>query len=152
MRIIVPIKQVPETGAVRMDEATGTVIREGVEASRVELPIDWGDLQRPGYSPDFYSPRSSDSWPYSLGTKMEDWVPNVRGAAFRRYSQPLLAYIAGGPEHFTGREGRFVSMEETLDGCQAILQGEFDDAAESALYMIGPVGDARSEPEGVKDT
>ena len=55
-------------------------------------------------------------------------------------------------EHFTGREGRFVSMEETLDGCQAILEGEFDDATESALYMIGPVGDARSAPEGVKGT
>ena len=33
MRIIVPIKQVPETSAVKMDEATGTMIREGVEAS-----------------------------------------------------------------------------------------------------------------------
>lgn len=30
MNIIVPIKQVPETNAVRMDEATGTMIREGV--------------------------------------------------------------------------------------------------------------------------
>ena len=38
MRIIVPIKQVPETGAVRMDEATGTVIREGVEA--IINPLD----------------------------------------------------------------------------------------------------------------
>ena len=38
MRIIVPIKQVPETGAVRMDEATGTVVREGVEA--IINPLD----------------------------------------------------------------------------------------------------------------
>jgi electron transfer flavoprotein beta subunit len=38
MRIIVPIKQVPETGAVRMDEATGTMIREGVEA--IVNPLD----------------------------------------------------------------------------------------------------------------
>ena len=38
MRIIVPIKQVPETGAVKMDEATGTVIREGVEA--IVNPLD----------------------------------------------------------------------------------------------------------------
>ncbi len=30
MNIIVPIKQVPETNAVRMDEATGTMIRDGV--------------------------------------------------------------------------------------------------------------------------
>ena len=38
MRIIVPIKQVPETNAVRMDEQTGTMIREGVEA--IVNPLD----------------------------------------------------------------------------------------------------------------
>jgi len=38
MRIIVPIKQVPETNAVRMDEETGTMIREGVEA--IVNPLD----------------------------------------------------------------------------------------------------------------
>jgi electron transfer flavoprotein beta subunit len=38
MRIVVPIKQVPETNAVRMDEATGTMIREGVEA--IINPLD----------------------------------------------------------------------------------------------------------------
>ncbi len=38
MRILVPIKQVPETSAVRMDEETGTMIREGVEA--IVNPLD----------------------------------------------------------------------------------------------------------------
>ncbi len=38
MRIIVPIKQVPETNAVRMDETTGTMVREGVEA--IVNPLD----------------------------------------------------------------------------------------------------------------
>jgi len=38
MRIIVPIKQVPETKNVRMDEETGTVIREGVES--IVNPLD----------------------------------------------------------------------------------------------------------------
>ena len=38
MRIVVPIKQVPETNAVRMDEQTGTMIREGVEA--IVNPLD----------------------------------------------------------------------------------------------------------------
>lgn len=38
MKIIVPIKQVPDVRAVRMDEATGTVIREGVEA--IVNPLD----------------------------------------------------------------------------------------------------------------
>ena len=38
MHIVVPIKQVPETNAVRMDESTGTMIREGVEA--IVNPLD----------------------------------------------------------------------------------------------------------------
>ena len=38
MRILLPIKQVPETSAVRMDEKTGTMIRDGVEA--IVNPLD----------------------------------------------------------------------------------------------------------------
>ncbi len=38
MQIIVPIKQVPETGNVRMDEETGTVIRQGSES--IINPLD----------------------------------------------------------------------------------------------------------------
>ena len=48
-------------------------------------------------------------------------------------------------EHFTGKEGKLVSVEETLDGCEAILSGEFDDAPESALYMIGSIEEARGK-------
>ncbi|MCD4831404.1 MAG: electron transfer flavoprotein subunit beta/FixA family protein [Anaerohalosphaeraceae bacterium] len=38
MRIIVPIKQVPETNTVKMDENTGTIIRDGVES--IINPLD----------------------------------------------------------------------------------------------------------------
>lgn len=38
MRIILPIKQVPETNAVKMDEETGTMIRDHVEA--IVNPLD----------------------------------------------------------------------------------------------------------------
>jgi len=38
MHIIVPIKQVPETGNVRIDEEKGTIIREGVES--IVNPLD----------------------------------------------------------------------------------------------------------------
>ena len=43
MRIVVPIKQVPETSAVKMDEQTGTMIREGVEA--IVNPLDLYGLE-----------------------------------------------------------------------------------------------------------
>ncbi|MDH7525921.1 MAG: electron transfer flavoprotein subunit beta/FixA family protein [Peptococcaceae bacterium] len=38
LRIVIPIKQVPETSNVKMDEKTGTMIREGVES--IINPLD----------------------------------------------------------------------------------------------------------------
>ncbi|HSR53055.1 MAG TPA: F0F1 ATP synthase subunit beta [Acidobacteriota bacterium] len=45
-------------------------------------------------------------------------------------------------EQFTGREGRLVDIEDTLEGCQRILDDEFNDYPERALYMIGAVDEA----------
>jgi len=47
-------------------------------------------------------------------------------------------------EAFTGKPGKSVSIEQTLDGCEAILAGEFDETVESALYMIGDIEEARA--------
>jgi len=84
-------------------EANLARFREGAEARVREYEVDWDDLQRPGYSPDFCESAGRDCIFYSLGTDLEDWEPNVRGAAFLRCNQPLLAYIAGKPERFTAR-------------------------------------------------
>ncbi len=46
-------------------------------------------------------------------------------------------------EQFTGREGRMVNLEETLDGCERILSDEFADSPERALYMIGAAHEAK---------
>ena len=34
-----------------------------------------------------------------------------------------------------------VTLQQTVDGCERILAGEFDDLAESRLYMIGAIED-----------
>ncbi len=47
---------------------------------------------------------------------------------------------------FTGLEGAFVTLEETLSGCERILNDEFTDLPESALYMIGSVESVKREP------
>jgi len=46
-------------------------------------------------------------------------------------------------EQFTGNEGRRVSLQEALDGCERILNDEFRDYAENSLYMIGTVDEAK---------
>lgn len=46
-------------------------------------------------------------------------------------------------EQFTGMKGKLVSLEDALDGCERILQDEFKDYPESALYMIGTIDEAK---------
>jgi F-type H+-transporting ATPase subunit beta len=48
-------------------------------------------------------------------------------------------------EQFTGQAGRLVPLEQTIDGCERILTGEFDEVGEKAFYMIGSVDDINNE-------
>src|SRR6266540_1422498 len=45
-------------------------------------------------------------------------------------------------EQFSGMKGKTVSLEETLSGCERILNDEFENYPENALYMIGSVNEA----------
>jgi len=45
-------------------------------------------------------------------------------------------------EQFTGKEGKRVDLNDALDGCERILNDEFADYPEKALYMIGMVEEA----------
>jgi F-type H+-transporting ATPase subunit beta len=55
----------------------------------------------------------------------------------RFFSQPM--FVA---QQFTGLEGRYVSLKETVRGFQAILDGEHDDLPEQAFMMVGNIDDA----------
>ena len=46
-------------------------------------------------------------------------------------------------EQFTGHAGRFVSLEDAIDGCERILNDEFADYPESALYMLGRIDEVK---------
>ena len=48
-------------------------------------------------------------------------------------------------EAFTGKPGRSVPLVETLKGCRTILEGTCDQWAESSLYMVGTIGEAREQ-------
>ncbi len=43
---------------------------------------------------------------------------------------------------FTGMEGKSVSLEDTISGCERILSGEFKNMNENNFYMIGTVDEA----------
>ncbi len=46
---------------------------------------------------------------------------------------------------FSGMAGRLVPLATALDGCERILNDEFKDVPESALYMIGGVDEVKRE-------
>ncbi len=48
-------------------------------------------------------------------------------------------------EQFTNMAGKLVSLEDALDGCERILNDEFADYPERALYMIGAIDEAEKK-------
>jgi len=51
-------------------------------------------------------------------------------------------------EAFTGKEGRLVSRKDALDGCARILDDEFSELPERALYMIGTIDEVEQHNHG----
>jgi F-type H+-transporting ATPase subunit beta len=52
-------------------------------------------------------------------------------------SQPF--FVA---EQFTGFEGRYVSLEDTISGFEAIINGDVDDLAENSFAYVGTIDEA----------
>jgi F-type H+-transporting ATPase subunit beta len=71
----------------------------------------------------------------------EDRTIVARARRLERFlTQPFFT-----TEQFTGRSGKLVSLQDTLDGCERILHDEFKDFSESALYMIGAIDEAKKD-------
>ncbi|HEY5112585.1 MAG TPA: F0F1 ATP synthase subunit beta [Coriobacteriia bacterium] len=69
----------------------------------------------------------------------EDRKVVVRARRLERFlTQPFFT-----TEQFTGLKGKLVSLADSLDGCERILRDEFKDFPESALYMIGAIGEVK---------
>jgi F-type H+-transporting ATPase subunit beta len=63
----------------------------------------------------------------------------------RFLSQPF--FVA---ERFTGSEGKYVPIKETVRGFKEILDGKHDDLDEQAFYMVGTIDEAREKGEQLK--
>ncbi|MDD5456375.1 MAG: F0F1 ATP synthase subunit beta [Candidatus Margulisbacteria bacterium] len=53
-------------------------------------------------------------------------------------------------EQFSGIKGKLVTLDDSLDGCERILNDEFKDYQESALYMIGTIDEAKKKYQSKK--
>ena len=73
---------------------------------------------------------------------LEDRNAVARARRLERFlTQPFFT-----TEQFSGMKGKLVTLKDSLDGCERILHDEFKDYPESALYMIGAIGEAK-KPE-----
>jgi len=68
----------------------------------------------------------------------EDRQIVARARKIQRFlSQPM--FVA---QTFTGQEGRYVPVKETVRGFREILDGQHDDLPEQAFYMVGAIEEA----------
>jgi F-type H+-transporting ATPase subunit beta len=73
----------------------------------------------------------------------EDRQTVARARKFQRFlTQPM--FVA---ETFTGQEGRYVSIQDTVSGFKEILDGKHDDLPEQAFYMVGTIDEAVKKAE-----
>jgi len=77
----------------------------------------------------------------------EDKLTVSRARKIQRFlSQPMFV-----TEVFTGREGRYVPVEETVRGFKEILEGKYDDLPEQAFYMVGGIEEAVKAAEELRE-
>jgi F-type H+-transporting ATPase subunit beta len=72
---------------------------------------------------------------------MEDKLVVARARKIQRFlSQPMSV-----AEAFTGREGRYVPVKETVRGFKEILEGKHDELPEQAFYMVGTIDEVEEK-------
>ncbi len=75
----------------------------------------------------------------------EDKLTVARARKIQRFlSQPF--FVAS---QFTGLEGRYVKIADTIKGFKEIVEGKCDDMPEQSFYMVGTIEEAREKAEKI---
>lgn len=78
----------------------------------------------------------------------EDRLIVSRARKIQRFlSQPF--FVAS---QFTGRDGRYVKLEDTVQGFKQIVQGVHDELPEQAFYMVGTIEEAVEQGKKMLDS
>jgi len=76
----------------------------------------------------------------------EDKLTVARARKIQRFfSQPF--FVA---QQFTGLEGKYVKLEDTIRGFKELVEGKHDDVPEQAFYMVGTMDEALEKAERLK--
>ncbi len=127
-------------------------LRPGVDRGRRDLPVDWEQLQRPGFSPDFVDHRYERM---DLAYERSDWIPTPAAEALLRNNRPWLAYLAGPASGVTSKDHIFRPGERVQK--QVVLINDAREPTEAEVHWAfrgpGPPtsagqGRLRLEPGG----
>ena len=76
----------------------------------------------------------------------EDKLTVARARKIERFlSQPFFVAT-----QFTGLEGKYVPIEDTIRGFKEIVEGKHDDIPEQAFYMMGTIEEVEERAEKMK--
>jgi F-type H+-transporting ATPase subunit beta len=76
----------------------------------------------------------------------EDKLTVARARRIQRFlSQPF--FVA---QQFTGLEGKYVKLEDTVRSFKELVEGKHDDVPEQAFYMVGTMDEALEKAERLK--
>ena len=77
---------------------------------------------------------------------MEELSAEDRLTVYRaRKIQNFLSQPMSVAKAYTGAEGRFVPLDETIEGFRQIVDGEVDDLPELAFFMVGNIEEAKEK-------
>jgi len=76
----------------------------------------------------------------------EDKLTVARARKIQKFmSQPF--FVA---QQFTGLEGKYVKLEDTIRGFKELVEGKHDTVPEQAFYMVGTIEEALGKGEKLK--
>jgi beta-galactosidase len=109
-------------------------LREGVNRNvRRDLPVDWENLQRPGFSPDYIEQRYER---IDMAYERSDWIASAAAQALLRNNLPLLAYIGGKPARFTSKDHNF-RPGETVEKQAIIINNSRETVSAECKWSFG---------------
>jgi F-type H+-transporting ATPase subunit beta len=77
----------------------------------------------------------------------EDKLVVARARKIQRFlSQPM--FVA---EAFTGTQGRYVKLADTVKSFKEVVDGKHDELPEQAFYMVGDIGEAMDKAKRLRE-
>ncbi|NCO93951.1 MAG: hypothetical protein COZ06_18395 [Armatimonadetes bacterium CG_4_10_14_3_um_filter_66_18] len=108
-------------------------LRDGIDKTRKELKVDWDNLQRPGFSPDYLDQQYERM---DLAFERTDWIPTPTAKSLTRNNMPLLSYLAGKPGAFTSKDHLF-TPGETVEKQLIVINNSRETITSDCAWSFG---------------